>query len=104
MTAAEKELVAKIHKLSFNLTLARIETDETVLILESYLKFYSMQSKMIPEVEREVLGLIEEAGNKGIWTKDIQKKSRSKKLKKVLEALEEKNLIKSVSSVLVIFD
>ena len=54
--------------------------------------------------ERVVLGLIEEAGNKGIWTKDIQKKSRSKKLKKVLEALEEKNLIKSVSSVLVIFD
>ena len=103
MTAAEKELVAKIHKLSFNLTLARIETNETVLILESYLKFYSMQSKMIPEVEREVLGLIEEAGNKGIMKKDICIKSslNQSTLKKVLEALEGKKMIKSVS---VIYD
>ena len=56
--------------------------------------------------ERVVFGLIEEAGNKGIWTKDIRKKSSLSKatLKKVLKALEEKNLIKSVSSVSVIYE
>ena len=56
--------------------------------------------------ERVVLRLIEEAGNKGIWTKDIRKKSSLSEpiLKKVLKALEGKNLIKSVSSVSVIYE
>jgi DNA-directed RNA polymerase III subunit RPC6 len=56
--------------------------------------------------ERVVLRLIEEAGNKGIWTKDIRKKSSLSEatLKKVLKALEGKRLIKSVSSVSVIYE
>ena len=42
MTATDKSLVAKIHKLSDNLTLGQSQADETILILESYLKFHFM--------------------------------------------------------------
>ena len=56
--------------------------------------------------ERVVLGLIEEAGNKGIWTKDIRIKSSLSQatLNKVLKALEGKKVIKFVSSVSVIYE
>jgi DNA-directed RNA polymerase III subunit RPC6 len=52
--------------------------------------------------ERVVLGLIEEAGNKGIRKKDICIKSSLSQatLKKVLEALEGKKMIKSVLVIL----
>ena len=42
MTTAEKSLVTKIHSMSDNLTLGQTQADETILILESYLKFKSM--------------------------------------------------------------
>ncbi|XP_057374771.1 DNA-directed RNA polymerase III subunit RPC3-like [Daphnia carinata] len=42
MTAAEKSLVAKIHSMNDQLTLGQTQVDETILILESYLKFSSM--------------------------------------------------------------
>jgi hypothetical protein len=46
MTVADKELAARILKLSDNLTLAQSQADETILILESYLKFHSMPMPM----------------------------------------------------------
>lgn len=39
MTAAEKSLVAKIHSMNDQLTLGQTQVDETILILETYLKF-----------------------------------------------------------------
>nr|CAG4636960.1 EOG090X04YD [Ceriodaphnia reticulata]SVE72898.1 EOG090X04YD [Ceriodaphnia reticulata] len=39
MTPAEKSLVAKIHSMNDNLTLGQTQVDETILILETYLKF-----------------------------------------------------------------
>lgn len=42
MTAAEKSLVAKIHSMNDHLTLGQTQADDTILILESYLKFSSM--------------------------------------------------------------
>lgn len=51
--------------------------------------------------ERVVMGIIEDAGNKGIWNRDIRTKSNLNQtaLNKILKALEGKKLIKSVSSV-----
>lgn len=45
--------------------------------------------------------IIEDAGNKGIWNRDIRTKSNLNQtaLNKILKALEGKKLIKSVSSV-----
>jgi hypothetical protein len=42
MTVADKELVAKVLKLCDRLKLVPIQADETILILENYLKFHSM--------------------------------------------------------------
>lgn len=42
MTAAEKSLVARIHSMNDHLTLGQTQADDTILILESYLKFSSM--------------------------------------------------------------
>ena len=54
--------------------------------------------------EKVVLRIIEDAGNKGIWNRDIRTKSNLNQttLNKILKALEGKKLIKSVSSVSVI--
>ncbi|XP_063242391.1 DNA-directed RNA polymerase III subunit RPC6 isoform X2 [Bacillus rossius redtenbacheri] len=51
--------------------------------------------------EKVVYGIIEEAGNKGIWIRDIRYKSNliPLQLNKVLKALEGKKLIKAVKSV-----
>lgn len=51
--------------------------------------------------EKIVLRIIEEAGNKGIWHRDIRTKSNLNQtaLNKILKALEGKKLIKSVLSV-----
>nr|SVE84219.1 EOG090X04YD [Daphnia pulex] len=43
MHPAEKSLVEKIHLMSDNLTLGQTQADETILILESYLKFKSKE-------------------------------------------------------------
>nr|CAG4649280.1 EOG090X04YD [Scapholeberis mucronata]SVE93579.1 EOG090X04YD [Scapholeberis mucronata] len=45
MSAAEKSLVAKINSMCDNLTLGQCQVDETVLILEGYLKFNTPNSK-----------------------------------------------------------
>ena len=39
ITPAEKSLVAKINRMNDNLTLGQTQVDETILILETYLKF-----------------------------------------------------------------
>lgn len=51
--------------------------------------------------EKIVYRIIEEAGNKGIWTRDIRFKSNlmHTQLKKILKSLETKKLIKVVKSV-----
>lgn len=51
--------------------------------------------------EKVVYSIIEEAGNKGIWIRDIRHKSNlmMTKLNKVLKSLETKKLIKAVKSV-----
>lgn len=51
--------------------------------------------------EKVVLRIIEDAGNKGIWHRDIRTKSNLNQtaLNKILKALEGKKHIKSVSSV-----
>lgn len=51
--------------------------------------------------EKVVYSIIEEAGNKGIWIRDIRYKSNlmMTKLNKVLKSLETKKLIKAVKSV-----
>ena len=51
--------------------------------------------------EKVVLRIIEDAGNKGIWNRDIRTMSNLNQtaLNKILKALEGKKLIKSVSSV-----
>lgn len=51
--------------------------------------------------ERVVYSIIEEAGNKGIWIRDIRYKSNlmMTQLNKILKSLETKKLIKAVKSV-----
>ncbi|GLH06654.1 hypothetical protein R5R35_011886 [Gryllus longicercus] len=51
--------------------------------------------------ERIVFSIIEEAGNKGIWMRDIRTKSNlsANQLNKVLKILENKKMIKAVKSV-----
>lgn len=51
--------------------------------------------------EKVVLSIIENAGNKGIWTKDIRFKSNIPAiyLNKILKQMESKKLIKTVKSV-----
>ncbi|KAG8228434.1 hypothetical protein J437_LFUL003911 [Ladona fulva] len=51
--------------------------------------------------EKVVFGIIEEAGNKGIWVRDIRYKSNlaPTQLNKILKSLESKKLIKAVKSV-----
>lgn len=51
--------------------------------------------------ERIVFNIIEEAGNKGIWMRDIRVKSNlsANQLNKVLKTLENKKIIKAVKSV-----
>lgn len=53
--------------------------------------------------EKVVFQLIEEAGNKGIWIRDIRHKSNLNmtQLNKVLKSLETKKCIKAVKSVTV---
>lgn len=53
--------------------------------------------------ERVVYKIIEEAGNKGIWIRDIRFKSNLNmtQLNKVLKSLETKKIIKAVKSVAV---
>lgn len=57
--------------------------------------------KGVDSEEKIVMRIIEEAGNKGIWNRDIRTKSSLNQttLNKILKALEGKKLIKSVSSV-----
>ena len=54
--------------------------------------------------EKLVYKLIEEAGNKGIWARDIRFKSNISltQLNKILKALEGKKLVKAVTSVSVL--
>ena len=61
------------------------------------------KQKGINNEDRVVLNIIEEAGNKGIWSKEIQYKSQLNQsaVTKVLKSLEGKKLIKSVSGVAV---
>jgi DNA-directed RNA polymerase III subunit RPC6 len=61
----------------------------------------SIKLKGVDKEENVVMRIIEEAGNKGIWNKDIRTKSglNPTDLKKILKVLEGKNLIKSVLSV-----
>lgn len=58
-------------------------------------------SKCADNEERVVLKIVEEAGNVGIWMKDIRYRSGLNQtvLNKVLKAMEGKKLIKSISSV-----
>lgn len=51
--------------------------------------------------ERIVYAIIEEAGNKGIWYRDIRSRSNlnEKKLKKVIQTMEGKKIIKSIKAV-----
>lgn len=53
--------------------------------------------------EKVVYDIIKEAGNKGIWIRDIRQKSNLQhhQINKVLKSLEGKKLIKSVKSVAV---
>lgn len=53
--------------------------------------------------EKVVYKIVEEAGNKGIWARDIRYKSNLSltTLNKILKALEGKKLIKAVNSVAV---
>ena len=55
--------------------------------------------------EKVIFQIIEEAKNKGIWTRDIKNKSNLNQttLNKVIKALEGKKLIKAVTSVSVSF-
>lgn len=55
--------------------------------------------------EKIVYKIIEEAGNKGIWIRDIRFKSNLNmtQLNKVLKSLETKKIIKAVKSVTVMF-
>ena len=55
--------------------------------------------------ERVVFKIVEDAGNKGIWMKDIRYKSNlnATTLNKVIKALEGKKLIKAITSVSVRF-
>lgn len=48
---------------------------------------------------RMVYQIIEESGNKGIWTKDIRIKSKIQPLNKIFKTLESRKLIKPVKSV-----
>lgn len=54
--------------------------------------------------EKVVFKIIEEAGNKGIWIRDIRFKSNLNmtQLNKVLKSLETKKIIKAVKSVSVL--
>ena len=56
--------------------------------------------------EKVVYSIIEEAGNKGIWIRDIRTKSNLNmtQLDKILKNLEKEKLIKSVKSVNVSFE
>lgn len=56
--------------------------------------------------EKVVYNLIEEAGNKGIWIRDIRIRSNlaNTQLNKVLKSLESKKLIKAVKCVNVSID
>lgn len=51
--------------------------------------------------EKVIMRIIEEAGNKGIWMRDIRYQSNlvATQLNKILKALENKKLIKAVKSV-----
>lgn len=51
--------------------------------------------------EKVVYGIIEKAGNKGIWTRDIRLRSNLNvtQLKKILKNLVTKKLIKAVQSI-----
>lgn len=55
--------------------------------------------------ERVVFKIVEDAGNKGIWMKDIRYKSNlnATTLNKVIKVLEGKKLIKAITSVSVRF-
>ena len=57
--------------------------------------------KGVDNQERLVYQIIEEAGNKGIWIRDIRLRSNLllTQLNKILKTLESRNLIKAVKSV-----
>ena len=69
-------------------------------------KDVSKNVKVTDNEESVVYGIIEEAGKKSIWTRDIRNKSNLSVtlLKKILKSLESKKLIKTVSSVTVIIN
>lgn len=56
--------------------------------------------------EKIVYGLIKEAGNKGIWMRDVRFESKLQPtvLNKILKALESKKIIKAVKSVAVSYN
>ena len=73
-------------------------------------KVRSEESKDAPEClkgadteEKIVYGLIQDAGNKGIWMRDIRFESKLQPtvLNKILKSLENKKIIKAVKSVAV---
>jgi len=55
--------------------------------------------------ERIIFKIVEDAGNKGIWIKDIRYKSNlnATTLNKIIKVLEGKKLIKAITSVSVSF-
>lgn len=56
--------------------------------------------------EKVVYGIVEEAGNKGIWIRDIRNRSNltQTQLNKIIKSLESKKIIKSVKTVTVIIE
>lgn len=60
-----------------------------------------LKSRGADEEEKIVYSIIEKAGNKGIWSRDIRQQSNISltQLSKVLKSMESNNLIKSVKSV-----
>eukprot|EP00116_Pleurobrachia_bachei_P009088 sb/3469350/ len=102
MKTTKDKLVALINKL---LTAGKIDLKTQGSILIYQLKAggptTSASTKGMGQEEKIVFKIIEEAGNKGIWVKDIRFKSNLQltQLNKVLKVLESKKTIKSVRPV-----
>jgi len=93
-------LVASINKL---IKLGRLElkTQGTILIYHLRDVKCSESTKGMGQEEKIVFKIIEEAGNKGIWVKEIRTRSNLQltQLNKVLKSLEGKKSIRSVKPV-----
>lgn len=74
-------------------------------LVYKYKEKTAVQVKGADNEEKVILRIIEEAGNKGIWMRDIRYQSNllATQLNKILKALENKKLIKAVKSVSVNF-